>query len=114
MGEPEPEELALSLLEGARQDIRDIASLHLELVGPISAKKITDRILDALEVLCTSPELGFKARDTELREKGYRMLVVAHYICIYRRIQNTIYVYHIADGRSDYPRLFGELKNEKD
>lgn len=45
MGEPEPADLALNLLEGARQDIRDIASLHLELVGPISAKKLPTEYL---------------------------------------------------------------------
>jgi plasmid stabilization system protein ParE len=98
--------LKLLLLENARQELRDIAAIHLELVGPQSAKKITHRILDNLELLCTSPNLGFKARDTELRSLGYRILLVGNYICIYRQIGDVIYVYYIVDGRRDYPHLF--------
>jgi plasmid stabilization system protein ParE len=101
--------LGLLLLENARQELKDIAAIHLELVGPRSAKKITDRILDGLELLCTSPNLGFKARDTELRSLGYRILIIGNYICIYRQIGDVIYVYHIVDGRRDYPHLFADL-----
>ena len=45
-------------------------------------------------------------RESELRKLGYRFIVVEKYIIIYRLIGNTVFVYHIFDGRSDYPSLF--------
>ena len=45
-------------------------------------------------------------RETELRNLGYRFLVAEKYIMIYRLIGDTVFVYHIFDGRSDYPTLF--------
>ena len=52
------------------------------------------------------PLSGPPMRDTELRRLGYHFVVVDKYIVIYRLIQTTVVVYHIFDGRSDYPTLF--------
>ena len=52
-------------------------------------------------------------RESELRSLGYRFLVVKKYIILYRLIESTVVVYHIFDGRADYPTLFrSELFNE--
>jgi hypothetical protein len=32
-----------------------------------------------------------------------------NYLCIYRLLSDTVYVYHIADGRTDYPKLMQDL-----
>ena len=59
--------------------------------------------------------------DDELKNQGYRMLICNKYICIYRLIDDIVYVYHIAFGAIEYPKLFeknvndprGSLRNNK-
>ena len=96
----------VQILDPAQAELEEIASLYCSLVGPASARKITDSIYDALEQLSQFPLSGPPMRDTELRRRGYHFVVVDKYIVIYRLIQTTVVVYHIFDGRSDYPTLF--------
>lgn len=96
----------VKILEPAQAELEEIARLYLSLVGPESARKITNKIYNALEQLAQFPLSGPAMRETELRNLGYRFLVVEKYIVIYRLIGDTIFVYHIFDGRSDYPTLF--------
>jgi plasmid stabilization system protein ParE len=98
--------LEISILEDARSDLLKIAQIHLDLVGPESAKKITDKILDTIGLLRTSPKLGMEARDSKLKAAGYRVILCGNYLCFYRQIERTIVVYHIVDGRTNYPPVF--------
>ena len=66
--------LNLELLAPAWRELDAIADIHLQLVGAASAERITDDILDTLELLKTNPKLGKKCEDNELREKGYRII----------------------------------------
>ena len=100
------EHYVVELLESAQQELEEIAHLHLSLSGPNSASSITDLILSALENLETFPLSGPAMREAELRSMGYRFVVAGKYIAIYRLIGETVFVYHIFDGRSDYPTLF--------
>ena len=97
---------SIHILDPAQAELEDIASLYLSLVGASSARKITDKIYDALEQLAQFPLSGPPMRDVELRSLGYRLLVIEKYIMIYRLIDNSVFIYHIFDGRSDYPTLF--------
>jgi plasmid stabilization system protein ParE len=76
----------LELLTPAQRELEEIAYAHLELVGPLSARKITDRIYSALEKLRTYPDLGVACRDKQLAAEGYRMLICGNYLCFYRWI----------------------------
>ena len=107
MGRPD---YRLRILAPAQCELEEIALVHLELAGPDSAKKITDRILRALDHLKLSPEMGVSCKDKLLKLQGYRMLICGYYLCIYRLIGDTVFVYHIADGRSDYPKHMTDLK----
>ena len=97
------------ILEPAQRELEEIAELHLNLVGPNSARNITDRILAALANLELFPLSGPEARDRELRLQGYRYVIAGKYICLYRVIADTVFVYHIAHGASNYPTLFKRL-----
>ena len=99
-------QFALQILDPVQGELEAIARLYLSLVGSESARRITDKIYDALEQLTRFPLSGPPMRETELRNLGYRFLVVEKYVVIYRLIGNTAVVYHIFDGRSDYPTLF--------
>jgi plasmid stabilization system protein ParE len=103
----------LVILTPAQRELEEMANVYFELVGPQSARNITNRIYDALERLRDFPHIGVVLRNKVLQEIGYRMLICDKYICIYRIIGDTIYVYHIVDGRSNYPRLFSDLPKEE-
>ena len=103
----------LMILEPAQRELEEIAQLHLNLVGPNSARKITNKILDALAHLEQFPLSGHIPQDKELRNSGYRYIVAGKYICVYRLIGETVYVYHIAHGASNYPMLFKQLLKEE-
>ena len=94
----------------AQRELEEIALVNLELVGPNSARKITNRIYDALALLQISPNMGVSCVDKPLKMQGYRMLICGNYLCIYRLIGDTLFVYHIVDGRADYPKFMKDLK----
>jgi plasmid stabilization system protein ParE len=108
------EQFELLLLAPAQRELEEIARVHLDLVGPQSARRITDRIYSSLEHLKLFPEMGFKCRDKQLATAGYRTLVCGNYLCFYRQIGKYVFVHHIVDGRSDYPRLLSDLKAADD
>ena len=90
----------LVLLEPAQRELEEIAQLHRNLVGPNSARKITNKIFDALSRLELFPLSGSLPRDKALLRDGYRYVVAGKYICVYRILGDTVYVYHIAHGAS--------------
>ena len=100
----------LEVLTPAQKELEEIARVHLELVGPKSAQKITDRIYSSLEKLELFPEIGIVCKDKYLAALGYRVLVCGNYLCFYRLISRVAYVYHIVDGRADYPKLLSDLQ----
>lgn len=105
----------LVLLEPAQRELEEIAQLHMKLSGVNSARKITNLILDTLERLEYFPLSGHIPHDNDLRNHGYRYVIAEKYICIYRLIAETVYVYHIAHGASNYPILLQKLiREEKD
>lgn len=101
------------ILEPAQRELEEIAQLHMELVGPNSARRITDLILNTLGRLEMFPLSGHMPRDKELRKSGYRYVIAGKYICVYRVIHETVYVYHIAHGASNYPAMFKKLLKEQ-
>ena len=103
----------LVLLEPAQRELEEIAQLHRNLVGPNSARKITNKIFDVLSRLELFPLSGSLPRDKELLRDGYRYVAAGKYICVYRVLGDTVYVYHIAHGASNYPRLFKRLLRDE-
>lgn len=83
-----------------------IAEYHLEKVGPKSAEKITDKLLDAFEILEDFPFSGPEHPDPALARQGYRKLVCGDYVGVYRKVDEIIYIYGIFHGSTNYPQLF--------
>ena len=100
----------IEILKPAWDDLERIGDLHYSLSGPRSAKKVTDGILDSIATLDTFPYGYPTVPDRKLAEEGYRMVIYKKYLSIYRVIDDTVYVYHIADGRTNYPQI---LKTEQ-
>jgi len=104
--------LSVELLATAERELEEIANVHMNLVGPISARNITESIYNSIEKLEIFPEMGVVCKDKELATTGFRMLVSGNYLCFYRTIGSVIYVYHIVDGRTNYPKMFSGLLNK--
>ena len=60
----------VEILTPALNDIDRIADYHLLAVGPVSAEKITDKLLDSIEKLVEYPLLGAEHSDPVLQEKA--------------------------------------------
>ena len=71
-----------------------------------TAIKASDHILDAIERLEQFPDSGSETPDRWLNEQGYRMVICKKHIAIYRKIGDTVFVYHIADTQTEYTKLF--------
>ena len=95
----------LEILPPAQAELEEIARVHMALSGPQSARSITDRIYDAMEQLTRFPLSGPPVRDDELSTAGYRYILAGKYLMFYRPLGDTVVVYHIAHGATDYPKL---------
>ena len=103
------EKYKIKILPPAQRELEEIAHVHYELIGSQSARKITNRIYDSLAHLSAMTHMGVSCADKPLKSQGYRILICGNYLCIYRMIEDTVFVYHIADGRADYPKLMNDL-----
>ena len=95
----------VEVLLSAWQDIDKISDFHLKMVGGVSARRITDSILDTLEKLGTFPYMGAQHSDPELAKLEYRKVICGDYVCIYKIIDNSVFIYRVVNGKTDYPRL---------
>jgi plasmid stabilization system protein ParE len=96
----------VELLNPAWLDLEAILDYHLLEAGPESSRKITEKILTALERLESSPPSCHLVPYKELADKGYRMLVCGKYVCIYKLLGEKVFVYHIVAAAANYPALF--------
>ena len=91
----------MEILAPAWRELEEIANYHMLMAGPISARKTTDKILVALKRIEEFPQSAPYVSDSDLKSQGYHMLVCDKYVCIYRLIGDTVYVYHIAHGSTE-------------
>lgn len=71
-----------------------------------TATKVSDYILNTIERLEDFPDSGSITPDTWLSEQGYRMIISKKHIAIYRKVNDSVYIYHIADTQTEYTKLF--------
>ena len=105
----------LVILEPAQRELEEIAMAHLHLVGPNSARRITDLIYDTIGRLEQFPLSGHPPRDRWLARENYRYVIAGKYIAVYRfmEAENVVFIYHIAHGARNYPALFKRLLKEQ-
>lgn len=96
----------LVYLAEAEVDILSIVKFHAEKVGPNSARDIYRTIRGELVRLQDYPLLGATHPDPELAVLGYRKLVLNQtYVAVYKVIGDTVLIYRIVNGATDYPKL---------
>jgi plasmid stabilization system protein ParE len=99
----------IEILTPAISDIERIAEYHFKMIGSKSAEMITDTLLNTIQVLENQAFAGAEHPDSLLKKQNYRKLVCKDYICIYKIIEKTIFIYRIVHGATDYPKSFNQL-----
>lgn len=100
----------MELLPTAWKDLEYIQDWYVDLFGYEIGKSVTDNILNIIDDLAMFPNMGRPTPDTWLNAQEYKMIVCEKHIIIYRLLNQTVYVYHIADTRTNYQSLFDRIE----
>ncbi len=96
----------VEILPTAWEDLKAIQDWYLLKFGAETALKVGDSILNTISRLESFPDSGSITPDPWLNKLGYRMVICKRHVAVYRLIEDIVYVYHIADTQTDYPKLF--------
>ena len=101
---------SVELLPSAWDGLLKIKYYVAEMFDERTAEKVTNTILDSLERLQSFPDSGSLTPDPWLNSLGYRMVISdRRNVSIYKQKDDTIYVYLIADTRTEYTRVFRDM-----
>jgi len=92
------------LLNIAEEDFTEIISF-IAADNPSAADAIANNIEKNLELLSANPNLGRIPREEEIRNLGYRYLIVQNYLIFYTIEEKTIFIHRILHGARDYKTL---------
>ena len=70
------------------------------------ALEVVEYILNVIERLEKFPDSGSLTPDDFLNEQGYRMVIAKKHVAVYKQVKQIIYIYHIADTKTEYTKLF--------
>ena len=101
-----PTKVKLEYLAPAVSDMEEIVKFHITNVGVPSARKIYATMDTTIGKLPDYPLMGQTHPDPLLAAQGFRKLVLTStYVAIYKIIDNTVYIYRVVNGKTNYPRL---------
>jgi len=92
------------LLSIAEEDFTEIISF-IAADNLTAADAIANKIEKNLELLSENPNLGRIPREEEIRNLGYRYLIVQNYLIFYTIEDKTIYIHRILHGARNYKPL---------
>ena len=92
------------LLGIAEEDFTEIISF-IAADNPTAADAIANKIEKNLELLSENPNLGRIPKEEEIRNLGYRYLIVHNYIIFYTIEEKTIFIHRILHGARNYKLL---------
>ena len=96
----------VEILPTAWEDLKKIEDWYAIQFDVETAIKVSDHILDVIERLELFPDSGTMTPDIWLNKQGSRMVICKKHVAIYRKVDKTVYVYHIADTQTEYTKLF--------
>jgi len=96
----------VEILPAAWEDLKQIHDYYCIKHDVLTASKVTNHILDIIERLETFPDLGSLTPDPWLNEQKYKMVICKRHVAIYKIIADVIFIYHIADTKTEYTKLF--------
>ena len=94
----------IKLLKVAEDDFTEIV-MYISAENINAANKLADKIEKSLLSLTENPKLGRIPRDEDIKQLGYRYLIVENYIIFYTIDQRTIYIHRILHGSRNYKTI---------
>jgi len=94
----------IRLLRIAEEDFTEIIKFIAD-DNPTAAEAIATKIEKNLELLSGNPNLGRMPRDEEIKNLGYRYIIVQNYIIFYTIEERTILIHRILHGARNYKSL---------
>lgn len=94
----------IRLLRIAEDDFTEIVSF-IAADNPNAADVLASKIEKNLDLLSKNPKLGRIPRDEEIRNMGYRYIIVNNYIIFYTVEGKTIFIHRILHGARNYKSL---------
>ena len=92
--------------DDAARDLEEICDYITRHDSPAQANYVLDRIESAFQALAESPRYGrFPTELLDIGIREYREVFFKRYRILYRVIEETIYLFIIADGRRDMQSL---------
>jgi len=92
------------ILRKAQADLLEIEA-YIGRERPSAARRVVDRLLDAIDTLGENQRAGPLARDARLRRRGFRYLVGGRYLIFYKTGRGGVRVYRVLHGKREYRRL---------
>ncbi|MBO5087282.1 MAG: type II toxin-antitoxin system RelE/ParE family toxin [Lachnospiraceae bacterium] len=97
---------SVEILPTAWEDLKRIEDCYRIQFDKDLALEVVENILNVIERLEIFPDSGSLTPDDLLNEQGYRMVIAKKHVAIYKKVQEIIYIYHIADTKTEYTKLF--------
>lgn len=96
----------VEILPTAWEDLKCIEDWYAIQFDKEVALEVVENILEVIERLEDFPDSGSLTPDDFLNEQGYRMVIAKKHVAIYKHVQQIVYIYHIADMKTGYTKLF--------
>ena len=96
----------MKFMPRAVEDLSNITAYWQRNITQEEAQKITTKILRDLKELVLFYPAANIIRYEPLKSQSFRFFRSAPYVCICKKIENIIYVYHIAHEDGEYPDIF--------
>ncbi len=90
----------------AVEDLDNITAYWRRNITQEEARRISIKILRDLKELALFYPAANIIRYEPLRSQSFRFYRSGAYLCICKKIENIIYIYHIAHEDSEYPGIF--------
>lgn len=96
----------VEILQSAWEDLKQIADYYLVEFDEGTALKVSNSILDVIERLEDFPDSGSRTPDDWLNEQVCHMVICKKHVAIYKVIDTSVFIYHIANIQTEYTKLF--------
>lgn len=94
----------IRLLRIAEEDFTEIISFIAD-DNPTAAEAMAVKIEKNIELLAENPMLGRIPRDEDIKNLGYKYIIIQNYIIFYTIEEKTILIHRILHGARNYKSL---------
>ena len=96
-----PDKYAITYLSTAQKDLLSILE-YIPSDNINAAADLVDEIDDKIGRLARHPRMGVIPKDTVLKSKGYRMLIVGNYLVFHVILKNKIEIRRVLHAKRNY------------